>query len=430
MPELSDEQKELLQKLEHRKQGDEAIQRVANIAKHPPKKTNQTIAGLGIILIAILIIFVAYSLLTDDNKDPITISPTPTVDPEITIIEPTINPLARPDRVVAYITNDPAPNIFYVDAKGQNKTKITDNTDTETTIQHLKWKGRDELAFSLCSNIDLRCNISVYSISKKETTEIIPASSFIKNTTITAFSFDHSGSQLAYTQQTPDGRTFVQLRENGSQVTLKELPAGIERALTFDDMITLAFSPDDKHLMVNHTTSQPNTSQQHETLWIFVTATAQEKLGVGEPIQRASNSFWLDNNTIVYKFFNGRLIQKNITTQGETQFTDGFATRYGFKISESGDTLAFWLYPNAQDRPQLGTLNLLNNQKNVTITTENFIAPQWIQNGQVMALETRTQPGQTTFSLTGRLMLIRLNNNATLELVPNGVIDFAVEPEL
>lgn len=388
-------------------------QPIQNVPSPTPssKKKFILIGGVVFFVILLIVVLIAATKMQDSSSPGTSIdalSPTP-----ITQETPTET---RKFRYIAYIKEEGQQNIWVVDQQGTNKKQVTDNNESNN-YSLLHWKGYDELAYVVCKESGEDCAIIAKNVSTGEENSVVNPSS---REVFLAFRFNQIGEQIAYIERLSDGRSFVQLQQGDSTRTLKELlaPLALGRDNNYSDETSLQFSPDGNHLLVINTFTQPNTAQNFLTLWVFEVETGRELFGIGTSTSFASDGAWLDNETIYYVHDN-RLIQKNITNQGEiTQTT--FENLYDLQLSPTLDQLIFWSVTENKSG-QLGTYSFAKEQFEGNII--GFSHPQWINNTQVVAMETEESSIQT-----GRLMMVNVKNSSTYELEPLGVTSFVIEP--
>lgn len=383
------------------------------------------VLGLLFLGTIILLFTASFAAVLLNQQKQVTL-PTPTPTPE-TQITPTPTSVVVPDRghrYVAYIENTPTQNIWLVDTQGTNRQPVTTNDDQNTTFRDIKWHEFDVLQFTECSSSG--CSIQTYSVYANSTEELFNSSSISSGVIITAFATSQDNKQLAYMYNLADGRTFIHLKNQNQTTTLKELPAVLGRGGIRSDEVKLTFSPDGNYLLAVNTTIQPNTDQKSGTLWVFDTNNGSQLFELGTQNRFASMASWLDNRTILYVLGDG-LFQKDIHTQGETTLAE-FTNRYNPQLSLDNTQLVLWTFPVAQ-RTQIETFNLAN--KTFTSRTNNFFQPQWLTTTEVVALATEINTSElevSDFLVTGKLSKVNISNNTTLELVPDNVSLFAVEP--
>ncbi|MCA9397568.1 hypothetical protein KC573_01960 [candidate division WWE3 bacterium] len=383
---------------------------------------------VGSIIVGAILFYAGYLVSQQLNNPNQNTNVTPTPSIEVTN-EPTPTPEeqvvpVRGYRYVAFVKNETSePNVWIVDNNGTNRRKISNNTDRNTTFPDITWRKFDTVGYAFCPETADACGIKSYSIYYENEITHVDPTDLPKDSRILTIDFDETGKNIAYIYTTADGRSFVQLINDNKQQTLKELPSSLGRGGTFNDDVSVTFSPDGRHLLVINTLTQPNSRQNYETLWVFETATGSEIIRDGKQNELATMGDWLSNDFIMYKRGQNYL-RKNIATGGETPQGE-FVDRYNPTVSPVADVVTFWSYP-VNRKTQIGTYNL--ESRRFFAHTVDVYKPQWFSRNEVIALGTRETSGEVSFTNTGRLLLVNISSNSLFELEAEDVDLFSVEP--
>lgn len=296
------------------------------------------------------------------------------------------------------------------------------------------WVTASSFMYSQCdaavTGSNYQCQLLQYDLTSKQTTTLLTTGSYLNENNypqgahLIMYRVSHDGKWLAYLreEQSQNGKLELRLRNlsTADESLIASIPRNPGRGGAPDDYSVLAFSPDDKKLLLNFTSLLPMQDGNTGSLYVYDLANAPS---VSAAIWQKPNAWlafahWLGNNT---------LIAKQVTADKEELLTLAFPNQSDSLVAAKG-----WYDVRPLDDHRLlywennGTTNtgITVRQYDLTTKQSSLVAPQImvmavIDGGHLLVRNLEPcgpDQGECPFSYNGYVFASGANATAVLNL--------------
>lgn len=358
---------------------------------NPPQYSPSKIPILLItfLFISLLIIFGVLILLFRQK----TVIPAETVKTPTPIITNisfvTITPLIKPENPLIIYLRDG--NLWSVRTDGTSLIQLTRDADPQSfNYTSPIIKKSNEIIFGQCIHNQYECTIKSKNLDTGEEKVM-----FEPKTYVSAYAWDKNTLLLVFIASQKEGVSSLYFYENGNNHKVLDFAKASGRGGGLGDEISLNFSPDGRYLLVVNTTTQPNASQDPNTLWLF------DQNGNTILIKEATNAIWESNASFLGKKKDG-IYRYNLAGR-EEKIADILG--YNFTLSPDKKKLLYWSVND--DGTTAVSLYDLNTKVSEEIK-KNLGYPKWTKNSEILAVKTNVSADSYYGFTTNGLIVFNL----------------------
>lgn len=366
---------------------------------NPSKKPIYLIIFLLLVSILLLGFVFLFFLKSQSNKLSQITQPTiipnktsPSVIPSLAI-SPTTQEV---NSLILYIREG---NIWSVKSDGTSLRQLTRDGDDNIRYSSLVFISNEEAGFIKCINTN-KCSIQSKNLITSEEKKLLEKDNFL-----TAFTIVNNGKLIAFIGNNSQELPILYYFENGSERKILDFQPSLGRGGSLSDEISLAFSPDDKYLLVVNTITQPNLAKDMKTIWVI------DRMGNtldSIPKGSATNAVWETPTRFFYKD-NEAVFRKTV---GGSEENLGNIAGHGVSVSPDKKNILTW---NADDSGQTIVFSYLIDSKISTEVKQNLGYSKWLDNKDIIAVKTsRSNDSYLGFVTTG---LVKYDINSREEKV-------------
>lgn len=355
-----------------------------------------------LLLISILLLGIVFLFFLKSQSNKLSQITQPTITPNKT--SPSVTPslaisptTQEVNSLILYIREG---NIWSVKSDGTLLRQLTrDGDNNNIRYNSLVFINNEEAGFIKCINTN-KCSIQSKNLITSEEKTLLEKDNFL-----TAFTIDNNGKLIAFIGNNSQEFPTLYYFENGSERKILDFQPSLGRGGSLSDEISLAFSPDNKYLLIVNTTTQANLAKDMKTIWVI------DRMGNtldSIPKGSATNAVWETPTRFFYKD-NEAVFRKTV---GGSEENLGNITGYGVSVSPDKKNILTW---NVDDSGQTIILSYLIDNKISTEVKQSLGYSKWLDNKDIIAIKTsRSNDSYLGFVTTG---LVKYDINSKEEKV-------------
>ena len=257
------------------------------------------------------------------------------------------------------------------DFEGNNVVTLTSENLGGISIDSITWKGKDAISIGGC--IEKTCSVKTYSFSDSSVSQSYEFTA----SKVSALRWSHDKNHLGILFF-HENKFTLNIASGESQKSIYEVPGVMSEEFTYDDLLSLRFSPDDQKIMVTNT-----FIQQGNPSVVVLDYSGNIKLELIGEDPRPTFAFFMSNSDVFFKK-NDLLYSINIDTQDQAKVTERIVGAFGFEPSPDRRSISYWSYDWNSGTTTMWVYNYL--MDSIERLSDYIIKPEWISDSKLIGI--------------------------------------------